>query len=506
MYLLLLIIIYIFKVPEQAIKQESLPPTRSQSVGSLMELTHPAEKRIKDLLAEDNKASPKRKLENAVSSDHANISNRKDKIIKENTVADISVHATIHENSEDANMGEAAPLDKSRTQTLSREMDIEQNDENADLSQQGAVCAELIEDAKKNEAKKPTKVKKAMSTTLGNKILEEINENPSQENLSNNLDKENIEQQPKVIADVDKVGKKEEVQLVKKKPAKKGVLTNKDENAEAPVKVENVSEPESKTQTNAQEQTPLPSVPVEITTEKKIEETENKPLERRRSRIYEQAEKIQNLMANDSKSALADKPKKVILPGVSVDGYKKQFERKASLTSTSPPKAKCNIPKRISIDKQANQEQVEKEKNEKENAAIDETSKAADVQEAKAKVSETQAEIVDTVKPTDVTKEIDEDRKKQLKNAVSIISNALDKDGARKSKSRPCIRKPPVPFGASGRSASGSIAMITPFSPTEEKPFNAQVIIFIYRRRSSIFFNSFFFYYPRLILMILRRN
>ncbi|GJQ75870.1 hypothetical protein Trydic_g17934 [Trypoxylus dichotomus] len=472
-------------VPEQAIKPETIAPTRSQSVGSLMELTHPAEKRIKDLLAEEIKATPKRKLENAVSSDQANVSNRKDKIIKEHTVADISVHATIHENNEDASMTEVMPLDKSRTQTLSREMDVEQNDQNdeaADLAQQGAVCAEILEDAKKNEAKKPVKVKKAVSTTLGPKILEEINENPSQESLCNNLDKENIEQKPKDVAETDvKSAKKEDVQPIKKKPAKKGILTDKDENAEVPVKLQSVLEPEPKPQAQNQEeiaqeevQPPAP-VPVEPVAEKKHEEPESKPLERRRSRIYEQAEKLQNLMASDNKPAATEKPKKVILPGVNVGGYKKEFERKASLTSTSPPKVKCNIPKRISIDKQASQEQ-EKDRVGQENKAVEEN-KTAEAQEVKTKVSEATSEPVEKAKsPEKVTKEMDDDRKRQLKNAVSIISNALDKDkdGTRKSRSRPCIRKPPVPFGVSGRSASGSIAMITPFSPSEEKPPSAQ--------------------------------
>lgn len=471
------------QVPEQAIKPDAMAPTRSQSVGSLMELTHPAEKRIKDLLAEEIKASPKRKLENAVSSDQANLSNRKDKIIKENTIADISVHATIHENNEDSSMTEI-PLDKSRTQTISKEMDVEQNDENTDLSQQGAVCAEILEDVKKHEAKKPIKVKKAVSTTIGNKILEEINENPSQESLCNNLDKENIEQKPKKLIEPDaKPVKKEDTQPVKNKPTSKGVLTNKDENVEVPVKLQTVLEPETKPpQVQTREeivQEPV-QTPVleEIVAEKKPEEPENKPLERRRSRIYEQAEKLQNLMANDSKSNVMDKPKKVILPGVSVDGYKKQFERKASLTSSSPPKVKCNIPKRISIDKQASLEQPDKEKAEPEGKP--EETKPVETQEAKPKVTESQEVPEKAKSPENLTKEMDDARKKQLKNAVSIISNALDKDkeGTRKSRSRPCIRKPPVPFGASGRSASGSIAMITPFSPSEEKPPSLQVSVF----------------------------
>lgn len=53
--------------------------------------------------------------------------------------------------------------------------------------------------------------------------------------------------------------------------------------------------------------------------------------ERRRSRILETAEKFQG------GGGLADKPKKIVIPGVSVGSHKKEFERKASLTSSTLP-------------------------------------------------------------------------------------------------------------------------------------------------------------------------
>lgn len=53
--------------------------------------------------------------------------------------------------------------------------------------------------------------------------------------------------------------------------------------------------------------------------------------DRRRSRILEVAEKFQG------NAAASDKPKKIVIPGVSVGGHKKEFERKASLTTAPPP-------------------------------------------------------------------------------------------------------------------------------------------------------------------------
>ncbi|XP_015838756.1 protein piccolo isoform X2 [Tribolium castaneum] len=403
----------------EEMKTEVAPPTRSQSVGSLMELTHPAERRIKELLTEE-KASPKRKLENTVSTDRVKDGlKRKDKIIKENTVADITLHGAIKENAslEDASMSEPIPLDKSLTQTITRDMDVETNEEPVDPSLQGAACSEIIEEAKKTTEKKP-KTKKTLSTSVSNKALEGINEIPSQENV-NNVDKENKD----VVAQPEKT-EKPESKIAKKKTVKKKVLTDKNETVKP------------------KEPSPPPAPPVEEKP-KEPEEKPTKPIERRKSRIFEAAEKFQNMISSptESKPTPVEKPKKIVIPGVSVDGFKKEFERKASLTSTSPPKLKGTPSKKILIDQQKPPE--------------------ADKEEPKPDP--------ETPKPV-----IDDERKERVRNAVSIISSALDKEGARKSKSRPCcVRKPPVPFGVGGRSASGNIGLLaSPLSPPlGPKPF-----------------------------------
>lgn len=185
----------------------------------------------------------------------------------------------------------------------------------------------------------------------------------------------------------------------------------------------------------------------------KAEDVPTKPVERRRSKIFETAEKFQNLLTTDSKSAIGDK--KIVIPGVSVGGFKKEFERKASLTSTSPPKAKAVPSKKIIIDQTSVDAELEKEEAEEDK----DIEKEEDTGEEVAPMKE-------------------DPRIERVKNAVNIITSVLDKEGTRKSKSRPCMyRKPPVPFGAGGRSASGSIGLIpTPFSPTEEKhSFKLQV-------------------------------
>lgn len=64
-----------------------------------------------------------------------------------------------------------------------------------------------------------------------------------------------------------------------------------------------------------------------------------KPVERRRSRIFETAEKF-NQMASSIEN---EKPRKIFIPGVNVGGTKRAFERKASLFSTTlPPSLKVD--------------------------------------------------------------------------------------------------------------------------------------------------------------------
>jgi len=68
-----------------------------------------------------------------------------------------------------------------------------------------------------------------------------------------------------------------------------------------------------------------------------------KPVERRRSKIFETAEKFNQL----SSTAENEKPKKIFIPGVNVGGAKRAFERKASLSAITPPPTKVSTSKII---------------------------------------------------------------------------------------------------------------------------------------------------------------
>lgn len=77
-----------------------------------------------------------------------------------------------------------------------------------------------------------------------------------------------------------------------------------------------------------------------------------KPVERRRSKIFETAEKFNQL----SSTVENEKPKKIFIPGVNVGGAKRAFERKASLSSVTtslPTKASAS---KVIIDVSTNKE------------------------------------------------------------------------------------------------------------------------------------------------------
>lgn len=291
----------------------------------------------------------------------------------------------------------------------------------------------------------------------------------------------------------------------------------------------------------------MSSPPKEIVEEVKngeIATAPTKPIERRRSKIFETAEKLQN-MAKGSEIApkVVEKPKKIFIPGVNVGGFKKEFERKASLTSSAPllkntssvknitsptngtaktvktpeingtdakspknipsppinatenqkpelvtvpksPEKEVTTPKITPVQnkKIVNQNQPELISNQFE--SIPDQSKLIQNQSEPIKIQSESTQNLSESEPiqnqrseqlvqtqSESSQNLsqanpeEEELKRKRQNAVNIISSAISKEGARKSKSRPSVlRKTPLPFGSSGRSASGNIASL-PLSP-----------------------------------------
>ncbi|XP_033365694.1 serine/arginine repetitive matrix protein 2 isoform X3 [Bombus vosnesenskii] len=130
-----------------------------------------------------------------------------------------------------------------------------------------------------------------------------------------------------------------------------------------------------------------------------------KTFERRRSKIFETAEKF-NQMASTVEN---EKPKKIFIPGVNVGGAKRVFERKASLSSIgAPPPTKCVASKMI-IDVPT----TDTKKNENSND--------------KSKPTRVEREEREEQEQPEENEEDEKKKEEAKKRAIDIISGAIGK-------------------------------------------------------------------------------
>ncbi|XP_053682780.1 STE20-like serine/threonine-protein kinase [Sabethes cyaneus] len=211
------------------------------------------------------------------------------------------------------------------------------------------------------------------------------------------------------------------------------------------------------------------------------EDSLTKPAERRKSRILETAERFQNMNNQNN-----DKFKKFSLPGVpTVGNYKKEFERKASMQSsassapirpspfemqrklesdlTSPNHSRqsssTDLQSSFSTNDdtfvtKADQDEV-KESDSKSSVnsfSLEEARRSMENSIALLNKVRTDASSVNELcsKTENVFVSEDTERERKLKNAREIIGNAIPIGR---------LRKPPMPFGANGRSATGGIVL-----------------------------------------------
>lgn len=469
-------------------------PTRSQSVGSLMDLAPSAERRIRDLTnMPPINTGAKRKEPSVKKSD------------KEPTPDTLPPPTKIKQIEE----REITPIVKSSTEPIKEmgvePMDIEPNITNDKTSEIGAACKEIIDEINKTETKKdvkpiekgdiPVTPEKSPEKTIEKdstkspegdkpkkkKIVKRVTTKkiPSEKKLVENTGtepkktaevKSSAETKPEVTEEIKKVdtNKKSEDKIEESKP--EAVPKVKEiKPVEEIKKVENkkVEEPklieEVKTVNSEKVEEPVTETKSGEQNESKTNDVATaptKPIERRRSKIFERAEKLENMAkGNDTTPKIVEKPKKIFIPGVNVGGFKKEFERKASLTSTTPLLKTTNSVTKVPSQVTTNGESKSPEK------IITKKPETTEVPIEIPPSSKPTEPIIEKIVPQNIPE--DEEQKKRRQNAVNIITSAINKEGARKSKSRPSIlRKTPLPFGASGRSASGNITML-PLSPPD---------------------------------------
>lgn len=216
-----------------------------------------------------------------------------------------------------------------------------------------------------------------------------------------------------------------------------------------------------------------------------------KPTEKRRSRILETAEKFQNMNNQNN-----EKYKKFSIPGVSVGNFKKEFERKASLTQSEPRKLfekresfdqtnenngqailpithphyssnKINkvMEKSNSLEKASSNASTESKNEDEINQSDSKSSVHSFSLEDARRSMENSIALLQKAKTESQSKEMDQlcsntenvalspderEREKKLRAAREIIGNAIPPSRLIG------VRKPPV-YGLHGRSVSGSV-------------------------------------------------
>lgn len=411
-----------------------------------MDLAPSAERRIREL----QQVSPKRKLEVTVSTENANQSStgakRKERPTKKESPAlgrppDSIKEQKAGEKKEEVQMKK---LEKSSTEPI-KEMEIDPVTEASKKEEllpeiEGAACKEIIEELSKIEA---NKLEEKPVEKIEEKKEEQVSE-PTKEKIVE-PDKPPEKEKKKIIKKVIKrVKVPSEKKLIEtdKKPEPKTAEIDKKEPKPTAMDIEKKEAPKKPEEPKEEPKIPEPEQPKKEPDSPEEKNGEpippTKPIERRRSKIFETAEKLQNLAkGNDTAPKVVEKPRK-ILTGVSVGGFKKEFERKASLTSTAPLLKNTNSVKSLQNGAVQNgtvpKETVPVSNGEAKTEQIikrEETEIQKPVSPIKsvAPPKPVSPPVQEPVSPPTTQTAEDEEQKKRKQNAINIISSAISKEG-----------------------------------------------------------------------------
>lgn len=198
--------------------------------------------------------------------------------------------------------------------------------------------------------------------------------------------------------------------------------------------------------TNETPAVPVPNTPEDIEPPRSTE--------RRKSKIFETAERFNNLANTERKGSVVEKPKKIHIPGVKVSDAKAAYERKSSITSstTSVPaigerkSSISSVPPGVknSLSKKTVQDQP-----------METASQTTSAEEAIAEPS------------TPAPEQPQEDRAKKVKEAVGVISSVIEGQVTGRKLS---LKKTPKLNSLDGSRPATPSAPGTPLSPTAVDP------------------------------------
>lgn len=146
------------------------------------------------------------------------------------------------------------------------------------------------------------------------------------------------------------------------------------------------------------------------------ESTIAKPAEKRRSRILETAEKFQNMNNQNN-----EKYKKFSIPGVSVGNFKKEFERKASLTIQPEPRKL--LEKRESID-QSSEASTAATPPQKVNNVVEKSNSLEKASSTASSISKNDDEINQSDSKSSVHSFTLEEARRSMENSIALLQKA----------------------------------------------------------------------------------
>ncbi|XP_046614604.1 uncharacterized protein LOC124302451 isoform X1 [Neodiprion virginianus] len=367
---------------------ETLVPTRCHSVGSLMELDqNNSDRRIREMVDEEPRSATtgdaKRKLETTPSMDEtaaAGVKRKERSRRKERTEEREPRQyrsGTRHYSAPIPNpIEEAMEVDPSALVTVPTSKTVDINH-----LEGVAACLELIEESKEKalsheQSKTPVVPTQEAEETIGKKLPDEKVELKVQTAVKQDVDSETVDiheeetdaksiektvqsspdDKPVVTSNEtnEKLSQDSQIENTKSEVLTKGitaateaenndvVLKSEESSSEAVVKSEEVSKDEKKPVKKLKEK----SLSLDSDVVNDTSEVPARPVERRRSKIFETAEKFNQLAATTE----SDKPKKIFIPGVNVGGAKRAFERKASLSSITPPQTTKHSASKVIIE------------------------------------------------------------------------------------------------------------------------------------------------------------
>ncbi|XP_025075803.1 uncharacterized protein LOC105433843 isoform X2 [Pogonomyrmex barbatus] len=352
---------------------DTLVPTRCHSVGSLMELDqNSSDRRIRELLEEEPKCfatgDAKRKLETTPSMDETTAagvkrkerSRRKEKSDEREPRAYRSSsrhHSAPIPNSisEEAMEVEPAAI---VTVPISKTVDF-------DKIEGAAACLELIEESKERTPSKE-RDKSLLISEYEQSRVPMSTENVQQICEINRKANDEDESQQKYIKSPSDSLHENMTEKIASESTKKTTneIVSSRKSGDVDSKVPNKSDTNVKNEAyllqNVQQLEPtesdfkkLKEKALSLDSELSNEVASVPPaksVERRRSKIFETAEKFNQL----SSTVENEKPKKIFIPGVNVGGAKRAFERKASLSSITTPSPTKSSASKVIIDVSTN--------------------------------------------------------------------------------------------------------------------------------------------------------